>query len=76
MKEPNVREMARQVEAANAKLPDDEQLTPRREPSRETIEAYLRELLRERREAMAVGAWEGPTPDDAAFARPLSEDDL
>lgn len=76
MLEPNVRELARQVEADNAKLSDDEQLTPRRKPSRETIEAYLRGLLRDRREAMAADTWDGPTPDDAAWRRPLTEDDL
>ncbi|MCA1514543.1 hypothetical protein N2605_16305 [Bradyrhizobium yuanmingense] len=69
MLEPNVRELARQIEAENAKLPDDEQLTPRRKPSRETIEAYIRELLRERRKAIEAGTWDGPVSEDAVWRR-------
>jgi hypothetical protein len=77
MKDKNVRELARQIEAQNASLPDDEQLTPRRKPSRETIEAYLRELLRQRRDEMTSGTWDGPKPDDwNRFRGPIDIGDI
>jgi hypothetical protein len=80
MDDQNVRELARQIEAANAKLPNDQQLTPRPRPTRETIEAYLRELLRQRRDGIKDGTWDGPGHDPFASARAMllkdPEDDL
>ncbi|MGJ4908857.1 hypothetical protein [Bradyrhizobium sp. HKCCYLS2033] len=63
MSEPNVRALARQVATENAALPEHEQLTPRFRPSVQTIESYLRELLRERRNGMQDGTWDGPGAD-------------
>lgn len=50
MKVKNISKLAEQIEAENAKLPADKQLTPRRRPSRQTIDAYLRQLRRDRRD--------------------------
>ena len=62
MPEPNIAEFARQIEAENAALPDDDQLTPRRRPTLATIDHYLRELIRQRRVAIEAGTWDGPVP--------------
>jgi hypothetical protein len=63
MPQKNKAELARQIIAANEKLPDTEQLTPRRRPTFPTVYHYIGELLRERKDAIAAGSWKGPGPE-------------
>jgi hypothetical protein len=73
----NVRGLARQIYDENAKLPDDNQLTPRPKPTLPTIESYLRELLRQRREECEAGTWRGPVDRvNGPFPVYLPDDDL
>ena len=60
MERPNVSELARQVVAENAALPEDNQLTPRFRPTLPTVDKYLRLLLTKRGEGLKNGTWEGP----------------
>lgn len=72
----NVRALSRQIHDENSKLGADEQLTPRFRPTRETIEAYLRELLRDRRKAARDGTWTGPLPPKLFWKKDLTEEDF
>jgi hypothetical protein len=77
MAQPNVRALSREIERENAARSIEEQLTPRFRPSRETIESYLRELLRERRKSIQAGSWAGPRPGEWwPVLEPVSEEDL
>ncbi len=61
MEKPNVAALARQIVEENAGLPEEGQLTPRYRPTLPTIDKHLRNLLRERQEALRGETWEGPT---------------
>jgi hypothetical protein len=67
----NVRGLSRQIYEENAKLAEDKRLTPRPRPELTAIEAYLRELLRQRREECQAGTWQGPIdPVNGPFLNP------
>jgi hypothetical protein len=61
MEKPIVAELARQVVEENARLPEEQQLTPRYRPTLPTVDKHLRNLLRDRQEGLKAGKWEGPT---------------
>jgi hypothetical protein len=61
MEKPIVAELARQIVEENARLSEEEQLTPRFRPTLPTVDKHLRNLLRERQEGSRAETWEGPT---------------
>jgi hypothetical protein len=63
MPEPNVMELARQLEVESKTLPPDEQITPRGSKTQATIDHHIRSLLKRRKEEIAAGTWEGPPWD-------------
>jgi hypothetical protein len=71
----NQAQLAREIVEANEKLPEDEQLTPSFRPSYPTVYDYIRTLLRERREAVKAGTWDGPGYDPLAAPLDWLKDD-
>lgn len=61
MEKPNVAELARQIVEENARLTEEQQLTPRYRPTLPTVDKHLRNLLRERQEGLRAETLEGPT---------------
>jgi hypothetical protein len=72
----NKAQLAREIVVENEALPDDEQVTPRRRPTFPTVYAYIGTLLRERRDAMEAGTWDGPDPDPLGGPIVLEDGDL
>jgi hypothetical protein len=58
--EPNVMELARQLDCESRTLPPEEQLLPRGGTTVSTIDHYIREQIRRRKAKITDGTWDGP----------------